>query len=922
MRILLRWGVWICYSEWRPDQPHEDWSGQLSAEGGEIRNPQLVMYHGCWGAQRRTFIPLSEPRWKSPLINFERPVFGYKGLEGLVIDVEGGPDTLLHFRSAMLNADFRLGDIPEGGWLCRPAGAKYSCSQLVVCRLEDEGVYWNAQLSAAEQQRIGRRRMELGVRQFRGDFVLRDLHHRFAAWIPPQGTVEVPFRWDASGPVVATWRFTGSQWAHQTAGLAEVFDGTNNLNVDIETCCCGRKLSHGRYKAKYMRGACSAMEHTDELGPLPDDSESVLSITNVSTNGAYLVLNSVTVEQAPADWAAAKKYLPFRAEWFDGSMPIGDMSADIPSGGKGILVGYDTNMMAAENGWIDSTIRFLAATGAANYILFRTEADKVSEADWRRWFTACRKNNISFAINLSFLPDTVPNEKILQLASEIGGELFIGRKNHEMSLPVYAGWNDTAGIPAATTLADAHRDYVVRLRDSYKTSEQVQRLLGEAALMHRYDYEAGVDLILSETMTGHTCLLLAEARGAARAYGRKLWGMHIACHVNCSPEDWRHERMFRLNLYLGYLSGASILEDEEGGLAKVHSFVSGPSDPLPAARQKTIAEFYRWAMKHPRTEPLKVDIGFLYGRYEMLTGGMSLNTKRPVRVWEGFGPALPEWEYGRCEYSWLLMDIFMPGVWLCPVLRDESSLRRWFAGTPFGQTDIVPIEASAECLSSYKLLVLPGWHTMQQGDMEKLTQFVEQGGVLVLGVPQLQTSADRTAVMSSPKRDFVDAKLIERLCGLRIKGRGAACSSGQALGENWTFKHAEDGELHLADVTLHGGRTEVEIAGRPMVVANRLGKGCVYTFTAWDYLGHRGLMPFARRWLEKLAKETAFDVRLEGGDGDVAYFTYPAGDRRRVVLINTDWTSAGNVKHCKLHSGDGRILEVDVREGEIAEVIL
>lgn len=923
MRLLLRWGVWMCYSEWRPDQPHEDWSGELSVEGGTIRNPNLVMYHGCWGAQRRTFVSLHEPRWQSPLINFDRPVFGYKGLEGLVVDVEGDQNTLFRFRSEMLSVEFRLGDIPEGEKLCWPAGAKYSCSQLVVCRLEDEGVYWNDQRSSAEQHLTGRRRIELGIERFRGDFVPRDMHHRFAAWIPPQGTVEVPFRWNTAGSAVATWRFTGAHWAHQLpTDLAGVFDGSNNVTVDIATCHGARDLSQGRYKAKSMRGASSALEHTDEIGQLSDDTEHVLSITNLSTNGAYLVLNSVTVQESPPDWAAAREYLPFRADWFDGLMPTGDMSADIPSGGKEILVGYDMNMMAAENGWIDATIRFLAATGAANYVLFRTESDSVSEADWRRWFTACRANGIHFAMNLQFLPVDTPIEKLLQLAAELGGPYFIGKKNHEMSLPVYAGWDETDSIPADKTLADAHHAYIVRLRDSYQISEQVPRILGEAALMHRYDYEAGVDLILSETMTGHTSLLLAEARGAARAYGRKLWGMHIACHVNCSPEDWRHERMFWLNLYMGYLSGASILEDEEGGLAKVHSFVSGPSDPLPAARQKTIAEFYRWALQHPRTEPLQVDIGFLYGRHEILTGGMSLNRKRPVRVWEGFGPALPQWEYGRPEYSWLLMDFFLPGVWLCPVLQDPVRLRRWFSGTPFGQIDIVPVEADAECLSSYKLLVLPGWHTMQSDDMDRLLQFVEQGGTLVLGIPQLQTSADRTAVLSSAEWDFVDADLVERLCGLQITGPGHACPGGRALGKEWTFEHAEDGELRLADISLCGGSADVEVDGRPMVVVNRLGKGRTFTFTAWDYFGHSGLLPFASAWLDNLSRELSFDVRLEGGDGEVAYFTYASGNGHRVVLLNTDWTAPGNTKHCTLRSNSGTSAEVAVREGEITEVVL
>ena len=35
--------------------------------------------------------------------------------------------------------------------------------------------------------------------------------------------------------------------------------------------------------------------------------------------------------------------------------------------------------------------------------------------------------------------------------------------------------------------------------------------------------------------------------------------------------------------------------------------------------------------------------------------------------------------------------------------------RRWLAGTPHGQVDVVPVEADEACLCSYRLLVMPGW---------------------------------------------------------------------------------------------------------------------------------------------------------------------------------------------------------------------
>ncbi|MDD5707836.1 MAG: hypothetical protein PHR35_18105, partial [Kiritimatiellae bacterium] len=288
-------------------------------------------------------------------------------------------------------------------------------------------------------------------------------------------------------------------------------------------------------------------------------------ITNRSRDKVYLVLHGVTVEQTPPHWTSIRQHLPFRAEWFDGQELSPNWEADLPSGGRGLILGYDTNVTAAENGWIDAAIRFLHGTAGGNYLLFRTESDCVTEADWRRWFRACREQRIFFAINTSIHEPALPLPDLLHLARELGGKYFVGMKQHELSIPLYAGWRKV-DYPPTRTLAEAESAYVDSIRKACQRGSSafenlsdantgglpalvslsssvpadgsgVRRLLGEAMLAHRYAYKAGVDLILSETMTGHTSLLLAEARGAARAYRKKLWGMHVACHVHMSPED-------------------------------------------------------------------------------------------------------------------------------------------------------------------------------------------------------------------------------------------------------------------------------------------------------------------------------------------------------------------------------------------------
>jgi hypothetical protein len=227
----------------------------------------------------------------------------------------------------------------------------------------------------------------------------------------------------------------------------------------------------------------------------------------------------------------------------------------------------------------------------------------------------------------------------------------------------------------------------------------------------------------------------------------------------------------------------------------------------------------------------------------------------------------------------------------------------------------------AEKMAAYKLLVCPGWNTMTGEDLARLTRYVESGGTLVLGLAQLQDSADRTRVLASRQWTFGDPAALERLCGLRIRGPGRRPDSVTALGKTWPLADAKDGPVLFADLELTGGRPALADGDLPLVVEHALGRGRIYTFTAWEHFGHRGLLPLVRAWLEQFLATFPFPVRLEGGAGEVAWFVYPEKGGRRVFLVNTDWTTAGNVKQCRLHCG-GAVAEVAVREGQVAEVFL
>ena len=88
-----------------------------------------------------------------------------------------------------------------------------------------------------------------------------------------------------------------------------------------------------------------------------------------------------------------------------------------------------------------------------------------------------------------------------------------------------------------------------------------------------------------------------------------------------------------------------------------------------------------------------------------------------------------------------------------------------------------------------------------------------------------------------------------------------------------------------------------------------------------DFFGHGGVLSLIRAWLEEYVSNFDFSIRLSGENEDVAYFVYPDTHGKRVYLVNTDWTVAGNVKECVLHSGD-ESFKVKVEEGVVGEVVV
>jgi len=132
----------------------------------------------------------------------------------------------------------------------------------------------------------------------------------------------------------------------------------------------------------------------------------------------------------------------------------------------------------------------------------------------------------------------------------------------------------------------------------------------------------------------------------------------------------------------------------------------------------------------------------------------------------------------------------------------------FFTGTPYGPADIVPIEADVKTFSKYRFLIMLGWNTNDAGQLERLTQYVEEGGHLVLSLSHLSTEVRR----GQPTSPIADPQ-VRKLLGLEIHGLT------QSVGK-WTARQKKDRSLAeairsvslpLGDVELHESTARIRM---------------------------------------------------------------------------------------------------------------
>ena len=188
--------------------------------------------------------------------------------------------------------------------------------------------------------------------------------------------------------------------------------------------------------------------------------------------------------------------------------------------------------------------------------------------------------------------------------------------------------------------------------------------------------------------------------------------------------------------------------------------------------------------------------------------------------------------------------------------------------------------------------------------------YVEAGGVLLTGIPQFSTHIKRDFL-----RDMDDLALwnggdLAALCGIKVNAAGREFSGNWNCADREKFPEVtlsarfssspdEDGSCRLADITLAGAEPFIWDADSnlPLVTRFRCGKGTVYTLTAYAYAGHEKLQKVMASLIARLAGENLPECYVSDPSGEVFWNMHAeSGNVRRLMLLNTDWSTEGNCK--------------------------
>ena len=422
--------------------------------------------------------------------------------------------------------------------------------------------------------------------------------------------------------------------------------------------------------------------------------------------------------------------------------------------------------------------------------------------------------------------------------------------------------------------------------------------------------EWGVRLLGMETSAVQpmTAMRIAFTRGAARQYGGNFLYYHAPNFGDTAttftkqqnfagPDNFFHSRYgatmgpslswYRKSYYLYYMSGASAIYLEQGfdqffkPAPGEHPFQLNPLGRI-------TDEFMKFAGKHPDRGVPYTPIAFLLDPahgwemtdYPQWPFGVSQINRSDRALRELLGAAYYPGPVREGEPASGERQTFVPGIFgnifdvivasealrIPPVRRGVTTIvQSPKESSPPAVDDEMKYRQPLNAIDSYAAIVIGGRIEGPLTWTQKVTEYVEKGGVLVLNSAQ--------------------AKPLSHLTGVWITGATAEADQAKCLAPGES-KQNLSGQMFRYDRIQTRGAAVLMAApnGDPLVTVNKIGRGEVILVALPDLLGEdERITPFAAHLIAHLAAD-ATPVRVEG---DVEYLVN-RNSRGWVVTIFND----------------------------------
>lgn len=257
---------------------------------------------------------------------------------------------------------------------------------------------------------------------------------------------------------------------------------------------------------------------------------------------------------------------------------------------------------------------------------------------------------------------------------------------------------------------------------------------------------------------------------------------------------------------LSYFSGCRYFEAELHAHAYIH--IKPPFGPLPYGKAYTDIKTWHRIYKRPGdpVTPIAVMVD--------PTNGWNAPYKYfDSRIW-----SRQQW-MGHEETMFKYFEFFYP---YCLGLNKQPQSQDFpgsFTYTPYGQIDVITSKIDLDKLNNYHCILALGWYRVSEGLLDKLHDYVKNGGMLIMNIEQLKQKNGK----------YVKSSQIEKLFGVKISKKFKSSTSSFFVGIDKKDQNEEHYKFMPLKIVSAESVAYASSSGKNTIIScKRIGKGLAF----------------------------------------------------------------------------------------------